>query len=815
MKVLKFGGTSVGTPAALRSVAQIIRAQSADHRLMVVVSALSGVTNALEALAASAVNGEDFSGYVSGIRARHLEMIEALDFDQPTVDQFREHIEEYCHDLNDICTGVKLVGELSPRSRARLMSAGELISSHIVTRMLQSVGVEAVRKDSRDFITTTGDPLNGMVRIEETYDKLRQLATSETAQVIVMPGFIARDEQGKASTLGRGGSDYTAALIAAAVKAEAIEIWTDVSGVMTANPQLVSKAHPVERMTYAEAMELSYFGAKVIYSPTIHPLIVEGIPLRIRNTLDPAAPGTLITANETDDNLPVKGISSIFDIALITVAGAGMIGVPGTAMRMFRAMAARALNILFITQSSSEQTITVGLREADADAARLALQEEFARDLERGQIDEILVEADLTLMAVVGEQMKNRPGIAGKIFGLMGENGINVRAIAQGSTERNVSFVISTRDASKALNTLHEGFFLSESRAVHLFNVGVGNVGSAVLQQIRDQHAHLLEAYGLDLKVAGLANSRKMIFDEEGLDLENWQDRLASGEPYSRDGFVKQIIELNLRTSIFVDNTASADVAVAYAPLLGESIHVVTSNKIGASSDMQHYAALKAAAVEHGVQYLYETNVAAGLPVIRTIRDMLLTGDRIHRIEAVLSGSLNYIFNRIGADCPFSQAVTEARELGLTEPDPAIDLSGLDVQRKILILAREAGYHFELSDVGRGHMIPPTLETGASWPDLLAYLQQHDADIEMQRRAVEEAGRQWRFMATLIDDKLSVGVLSVSPEHPGWVLGGKDNLVLLYSDRYHEQPLVVKGAGAGPHVTASGVLADILRIANV
>ena len=418
-------------------------------------------------------------------------------------------------------------------------------------------------------------------------------------------------------------------------------------------------------------------------------------------------------------------------------------------------------------------------------------------------------------MAVVGDQMKNRPGIAGKIFGLLGENGINVRAIAQGSTERNVSFVIKTHDARKALNTLHEGFFLSETRAVHIFNVGVGNVGTAVLSQIRDQQVYLQEAYGLELRVAGLANSRRMIFDEEGLDLDNWSSKLDDGEPFDGPGFVQRVIDLNVRNSIFVDNTASADIASLYPAFLKANIHVVTSNKIGASSDFAHYELLKEEAVNHGVQYLFETNVAAGLPVIKTIRDMLLTGDRIHRIEAVLSGSLNYIFNRIGSDCPFSQAVSEARDLGLTEPDPAIDLSGLDVQRKILILAREAGYRFDIEDVGRGHMIPEELQLGMPWPDLQVYLQQFDTEIEQQHRAVQDAGRQWRFMATLIDSKVSVGVLSISPDHPAWVLDGKDNLVLVYSDRYPEQPLVVKGAGAGPRVTASGVLADILRVANV
>ena len=510
----------------------------------------------------------------------------------------------------------------------------------------------------------------------------------------------------------------------------------------------------------------------------------------------------------------MKGISSIPDVGLITVTGSGMIGVPGTAMRMFQAMSHHGLNVLFITQSSSEHTITVGLKEEDARAAKSVLESEFELELERAMIDEVIIETGMSLMAAVGDGMQERPGVAAKLFGLLGENGINIRAIAQGSTERNVTFVVKTEVAGKALNVIHEGFFLSRNKAAHIFNIGVGNVGGALLDQLAAQQKTLLEDQRLDMRLAGLANSRKMIFDESGIAIDDARDLLSNGQDFDVDAFVQNAIDLNLRNSVFIDNTGSAEIAALYPRLVEHNVSVVTSNKIAASSPYAEYSQLIELAAEHGVQFRFETNVAAGLPVINTLRDMILTGDRIHRIEAVLSGSLNYIFNNISTDVPFSSAVATAREMGLTEPDPAIDLSGLDVQRKILILAREAGYKIEMSDVSKAFMVPANLELGTPWEELYNTLKSEDAAIEQQRKEVADSGKQWRFMATLEDGNARVGVETISNDHPAWVLDGKDNLVLIYSDRYSAQPLVIKGAGAGPQVTASGVMADVLRIVN-
>jgi aspartokinase/homoserine dehydrogenase 1 len=814
MKVLKFGGTSVGTPDMIRRVTEIVRDQSQLDKLIVVLSAFSGVTNRLESLAHAAEAGQQVSDEIATIRHRHIETIETLITDPEKRHAVLTLVDSLCTDVADICRGISLVKELSKRSLARLLSAGELLSSNIITAFLAQQEIDCSWQDSRAYFVTEGDVLNGAVVWNETQRRLTDLSSLE-ARIVVMPGFIARNKEGHTTTLGRGGSDYTAAIIAGTLPAEALEIWTDVNGVMTADPRLVSRAHPIGQLSYAEAMELSFFGAKVIYPPTIHPLIKHEVPLWIKNTMNPADHGTVIDGRSQEGDITVKGITCISDISLVTISGAGMVGVPGTAMRLFRALSDNAVNVLFITQSSSEHTITVGLDRKDAAQAVDVLRYEFQVDIERGNVDAIDPELDLSLIAAVGDNMKNRPGIAGKLFGLLGDNGINIRAIAQGSTERNVSFVVKGEDTRKALNVLHEGFFLSQSRVIHLFNIGVGNVGATMLDQLQQQADSILDGYNVEMRIAGLANSTKMLLQAQGIPLDSWKSSLHDGDHFNAETFVRSIRQLNLRNSIFIDNTASAAIADLYLPLLQANTHVVASNKIAASSPFENYELLKKTAAERGVQFLFETNVAAGLPVIKTIRDMLLTGDRIHRIEAVLSGSLNYIFNTISSECKFSEAVTQARELGLTEPDPAIDLSGLDVQRKILILAREAGFSMNMQEVGKEFMLPDSVEMGLPWKDLLARLQDQDASIEKQRAEIAGAGKAWRFMAVMADGKASVGIRAITEEHPAWHLGGKDNLVLIYSDRYSEQPMVVKGAGAGPQVTASGVLADILRIVNV
>lgn len=797
----------------IRRVKGIVSEGAEKDALCVVVSAFGGITNQLEQIAVTALEGKEPAGAIGRVRQRHQEAVTEL-LSTERVREISETVDALCTHIGDICRGVMLVKELSPRSMARLLSAGELLSSIIIEAYLKESSIETTWKDSREYFVTTSDPLNAKVHWPKTRERISNLA-DVPERVIVIPGFIARDEGGFTTTLGRGGSDYTAAVLASVLEADALEIWTDVSGMMTADPRYVTKARPVEKLSYAEAMELSFFGAKVIYPPTIQPLIANRIPLYIRNTMDPDAPGTYISDDESDSRLTVKGITCIPDVGLITVSGAGMVGVPGTAMRMFRAISQQALNILFITQSSSEHTITVGLQEADAGMARDGLQAEFSGEIERGDVDEIILESGMSLVAAVGDNMRHRPGIAGKLFGLLGDNGVNIRAIAQGSTERNVSFVIAADDTRKTLNVLHEGFFLSQTRVVHLFNIGVGNVGSAMLSQLGNQVASILDTYGVEIRMAGLANSKHMMLDADGIDPQYWQDTLDAGKPFDKDAWVRAVGELNLRNSIFVDNTASVEIADLYLSLINHNAHVVTSNKIAAASDYTHYEGLKKAAAERGVQFLYETNVAAGLPVIKTMRDMLLTGDAIHRIEAVLSGSLNYIFNAISPDCAFSEAVAQARAMGLTEPDPAIDLSGLDVQRKILILAREAGYKLNIEDVGKENMMPESIDLGKPWEALFDELKTHDSGIEKRRLVVEDAGRKWRFMAVMENGRAGVGLREITGDHPAWHLGGKDNLVLIYSSRYKEQPMVIKGAGAGPDVTAAGVLSDILRIANV
>lgn len=811
MKVLKFGGTSVGSAETIRSVAQIIGEAANHDDLVVVVSAFSGVTNLLEEIARKSVE-ENVEEEIKQLNARHRDVVEKLIEAYDERVEAQKKIDGLVYQLAELCRGIGLLGELTPRARARILSAGELMSGAIVSGYLLRLGMDAAFADSRDYFITTGDPVAGEITIETTYKNLESIPG--LARIVVMPGFIARDVQGFTTTLGRGGSDYTAALVAGALNAAELQIWTDVSGVMSADPRLVNGAHPIDSLTYEEAMELSYFGAKVIYPPTMQPLVKSGIPLAIRNTMEPAARGTTISHSAHDGVHIVKGISSIPFIALITVTGPGMIGVPGTARRMFDALARKNLNVLFITQSSSEHTITVGLTESDSGMAQAELREEFKWELLHGYIDDISVEGGLALVAAVGEGMKRRPGVAGKLFGLLGDNGVNIRAIAQGSTERNVSFVVKAEDAAKALNVLHEGFFLSPIKVAHVFSIGVGNVGSAMLTQLSAQQALLRNSHKVELRLAGIANSKQLAVNTDGFNPADWEEALKTGQSYQLDTLPKVLADLNLRNAIFVDNTGSAEIASLYGPILSSNIHVVASNKITPSSSQQEFNRIRQLAADRGVKFLYETNVAAGLPVISTIRDLMMTGDRIRRIEAILSGSLNFIFNNLSESVPFSHAVTMARELGLTEPDPGIDLSGLDVKRKILILARESGRQLEMDDITEGKLIPAGIQPGMTWDALLETLQSVDSAVEEERSRVAADDKQWRFIATLDGDKAEVGVVSIDRTHPAWVLEGKDNLVLIYSDRYPEQPLVVKGAGAGPEVTAGGVLADVLRIVN-
>ena len=634
--------------------------------------------------------------------------------------------------------------------------------------------------------------------------------------IAVVPGFISSTHDSEASTLGRGGSDYTAALLGNYLDASLIDIWTDVSGMLTAAPNIVSAAYPIKSMSYEEAMELSYFGAKVIYPPTIQPALEKKIPIGIKNSYAPDDEGTLITEHPNHGDATVKGFSSIGNISLVTVSGSGMIGVPGVAMRAFKALCAANVNVLFITQSSSEHTICIGIYTTDAEAACSRLNEEFSIEIERKIVHTIESEDGLAIIAVVGDKMREQVGIAGKAFRLLGENGINIRAIAQGATERNISIVIKEKEVAKALNALHDGFFLSKYKRVHLFMVGVGTVGGTMLDQLRDQTDFLKNEYGIDIRVVGISNSKRMIFNRKGIDLTNWRDLLANAdEAANLPAFIENIKTLNLRNSIFIDNTASHELPKMYSRVAQLSIPIVASNKIMASSPLETYLNFKKEVKAYGVKFLHETNVAAGLPVLKTIEDLVASGDKIIKIQAVLSGSLNYIFNTISSDVPFSQAVVQAREKGLTEPDPAIDLSGLDVRRKILILARVGGNMLELDDVQKNDIIPENELKANNFDELLGNLKKNDAKIEAIRAESAAAGKKLRYVAEFDNGKAVTGLQSVDASHPAYNLDGMDNIILLYTRRYHDQPLVIKGAGAGPGVTASGVFADMMRLANM
>ncbi|MEP6647185.1 MAG: bifunctional aspartate kinase/homoserine dehydrogenase I, partial [Saprospiraceae bacterium] len=624
-------------------------------------------------------------------------------------------------------------------------------------------------------------------------------------------------DSGESTTLGRGGSDYTAAIFAGALEASRLEIWTDVNGMLSADPRLVRDTITIPTMSYEEAMELSYFGAKVIYPPTIQPAMLRRIPIIILNSFDPEHPGTTISRNPEQGPYFVKGLTCIQDIALVTVSGSGMIGVPGVAQRLFQALSEENINILFITQSSSEHTICFAINRQDDVVAKKAMEKAYEYEINLRKIDPIHIEYDLALVAVIGDGMRERSGIAGKLFSLLGENGINIRAIAQGSTERNISFVVNQHNATKTLNVLHEGFFLSKFKTVHLYLLGTGNVGATLIKQIAVGQKYFKQAGSLDLKLCGIGNSKQTYLDPLGIDLDNWESLLKlQGKSVSLDDLKNQIREFNLRNSILIDVTASEEVSKIYEDLLACNVHVVTANKIAASSSYESYKRLKETSAKHNVKFLNETNVGAGLPIIKTIRDMVLTGDRIHKIQAVLSGSLNYIFDRIGSDgCLFSVAVTEAREKGYTEPNPALDLSGKDVMRKILILSRETGLKLEMSDIKNKSFLPAGTLDANGWDELLVNLKKLDTTFEKERKELAELNKRWRYMASIDEGDVTTGLEVIDSTHPAYHLKGTDNIILMWTDRYVNRPMVIAGAGAGPEVTASGVLADVISISNV
>lgn len=810
MQVLKFGGTSVANAENIKKVVAIVKEAVKKEKTVVVVSALGGVTDLLLGAASLAADGnETYKDKLAVVEQRHLDAVKEL-IPVATQSQLLSLVKKSCNEIEDFCNGIFLLRELTPRTKDRVASYGEWLSSQIITARFNIEMVQAEWKDARELIRTNSSFTAAEVDFVISNKKVLGYFSSTPGDLFIVPGFIASDSNGITTTLGRGGSDYTAAIIAAAMDASVLEIWTDVSGMMTADPRLTNNAKIIPHISYQEAMELSHFGAKVIYPPTIQPVMGKGIPVWIKNTFSPEDEGTLIETTATGNADIVRGISSINNIALISLEGSGMIGIPGFSKRLFEALSNEKINVILITQSSSEHSITVGIDAAYAGKAKQATDAAFANEIALHKVEPLKVENELSIVALVGENMKNHTGISGRMFGAMGKNGVNIRAIAQGSSEKNISAVIATKDVKKAINVLHEEFFETTYKQVNLFIIGTGNVGSKLLQQLQQQFVFLQQHLRLQVKVTGLCNSRKMVLDEEGIDLSNWKERLDNGQLALLHQFAEEIISRNLRNAVFVDVTANADVADIYSKLLEKSISVVACNKVAASSAYSNYKKLKDLAREYNSQFLFETNVGAGLPIIATLNDLVHSGDRIHKIHAVLSGTLNFVFNNYDGEQKFSEVVRQAQKEGYTEPDPRLDLGGTDVMRKILILAREAGYQMDMEQVVNQSFMPEKCMQGSVNNFYQAMLEEEEHFKKLLNKA-NEAGCKLKFVASLENGLASVGLQHINPEHDLYHLYGKDNVVLFYTDRYKDQPLVIKGAGAGAAVTASGVFADIIR----
>jgi len=810
MKVMKFGGTSVGTADRIQRVIDIVRTSVAEGPCAVVLSAMQGTTDQLIKAGRIAERGDD--GYIeiiSNIREKHTETIQAL-FSQEPNPRILDFVEATIHELESLCEGVRLVRELSAKTLDRILSFGELVSSRIVAAKLEADGLDNEWKDSRLLIFTDSNHGSGAVDFIETGHRLIEHFDNSTQKLHILPGFIAADAGGYTTTLGRGGSDYTASIIAAAVDADVLEIWTDVSGMMTADPRFVPNVLEIAHITYREAMELSHFGAKVIYPPTIQPVMSKDIPLRIKNTFSPDDHGTLIEAESETAAEMVRGITSIDSITVLNLEGSGMVGIPGFSKRLFDALSRAQINVILITQSSSEHSICVAIEERFAEKAKQAVDSEFESEINVGKIEPLKVESGFSILALVGDRMKEHTGVSGRMFTTLGNNGINIHAIAQGSSERNISAIISSKDVRKAVNTLHEEFFSDGNKQINLYIAGVGTVGSRLIGQLHQQHGQLMNELRLNVRVVGIANSKRALVKNEGVDLDSYASRLGTADEMSVAVLADTIISENLRNSIFVDVTASPDVVDVYPRLLERSISVIACNKIAASSEYENYSRLKALAREYGTNFFFETNVGAGLPVINTLNDLRRSGDQVNRIEAVLSGTLNFVFNHYDGARSFADVVRQAQDEGYTEPDPRLDLNGTDVARKILILAREAGNRIEMGDIANEGFLPAECLAGSVDAFYLA-MEKHESHFKKLFDDAAAAGKTLKYIASFDDGKASVGLQSIGPDHDFANLSGKDNAVLFYTKRYSEQPLVIKGAGAGADVTAAGVFADIIR----
>jgi len=816
MQVLKFGGTSVANAENMNKVSSIVqsRLQSGPQsKTIVVVSALGGVTDVLlQSGGLAAAGDESYKELLQKVEQRHLEAVKAL---IPVTQQSSvlSWVKQRCNEIEDICNGVFLLGELSTRTKDRIVSFGELLSSKIIAARLHAQGVENTWIDSRDLIRTDSRYGSAVVDFAVTNALCSNFFSVSSSRLFIVPGFVAADAYGNTTTLGRGGSDYTAAIIAGAVSAQTLEIWTDVSGMMTADPRLVPNARILPHISYQEAMELSHFGAKVIYPPTIQPVMSKNIPVWIKNTFAPEDHGTVIENDVHKNGNNIRGISSINKIALLSLEGSGMIGIPGFSRRLFESLANDFINVILITQGSSEHSICVGIDEGLAEKAKQAVDKTFAYEIEMGRVEPLRVETGLAIVALVGDNMKSHPGISGKMFGAIGRNGVNIRAIAQGSSERNISAVIAAADVKKAINVLHEDFFETTYKQINLFVAGTGNVGSKLLAQLKQQQQYLQQNMRLQVRIVGMANSKKMVFSDEGIELDSWREHLQQGEASDLGKFVETVHSKNLRNSVFVDVTANEHVAQVYDQLLAKSISVVACNKVACSSAYQYYKKLKDLAREYNAFFLFETNVGAGLPVIGTLNDLMRSGDAVTRIEAVLSGTLNFVFNNYDGTRSFAEVVKQAQEEGYTEPDPRLDLSGTDVMRKIMILAREAGEHLEMETITNNSFMPASCMVG-SVDDFYKEMEKQEKHFKEIYQQAAAAGKKLKFVAKFEGGKASVGLQHVDSQSDFYHLYGKDNVVLFYTNRYPDQPLVVKGAGAGAEVTASGVFADIIRAAH-
>ena len=813
MKVMKFGGTSVGSVKSILSLKKIVETEARTQPVVVVVSALDGITDKLIATSRMAKQGDErYREEFDAMVTRHHQMIDAIiSDDKKRVDLFN-NVDQLFDQLKSIYYGVYLIHDLSKKTEDAIVSYGERLSSHIVAAMVKN----GVRMNSRDFIRTEKKQGKHVIDADLTTQLVKETFKELNDKTIyVVPGFIARDRDSHETTnLGRGGSDYTASIIAAVLNAEVLEIWTDVDGFMTADPKVIKSAYTINELSYVEAMELCNFGAKVIYPPTIYPVCVKNIPIRVKNTFNPEHPGTLIKEKIDDDNKPIKGISSIKGTTLITVTGLSMVGVIGVNRRIFTTLANKGISVFMVSQASSENSTSIGVRDEDAKAAAEVLNAEFAKEIETGAMFPMQVESGLATIAIVGENMKQTPGIAGKLFGTLGRSGISVIACAQGASETNISFVVDGKFLRKSLNVLHDSFFLSEYKVLNIFICGIGTVGGMLLEQIRTQQQFLMQSRRLKLNVVGISDVENFVLDRDGIDLDNYEKILRAGFAANTEHMRDEIVKMNIFNSVFVDCTASKQIASLYQTFLEHNISVVAANKIAASSDYASYIKLKQTARDRGVWFRYETNVGAGLPIIGTINDLCNSGDKILKIEAILSGTLNFIFNEIAADVPFSETVRRAKEQRYSEPDPRIDLSGTDVIRKLVILTREAGYQVEQEDVEKHLFVPDSYFEG-SIDDFWKRLPELDADFEARRKVLEAENKRWRFVATMENGKTNVALKEVPYGHPFYGLEGSNNIVLLTTERYKEYPMLIQGYGAGAAVTAAGVFANIMSIANI